>query len=284
MDNRTGFRHRGHAYLAHQARTALGVAGENQGLAEIPVPLVHTALGAAVCGVALLLRPQILGFGHSALASGALAILTGAVLVGYDVLVYPRDRRPGVAGAALPVAAVASFATVLAGVQSLSVRVIGGLVASLVIGGVPHLAARRASEREGWLGRLLRDVAGVAVLAPVLVAGVSPVLPPLSRVALVGVIAALVSFDALRSEPLPVHRAAAGAVGIGAVLAGAAAGVGVSAQPGTRAAVLLILWYGLRGFAGGLASGQGRRTITVVEYVTFVLVAGGALSWIAARP
>ena len=283
MDNRTGFRRRGHAYLAQQARTALGVTGETQRLAEIPLPLMHAALGAAVCAVALLLRPQILGFGNSAVASAALATLTGAVLVGYDYVVYPAKQRPGVAGTTLPVAAVASFATVLAGVPALSVRIVAGMIASLVIGAVPYLAARRASGREGWFGRLLRDLAGIAVLAPVLVAGVSPLLPQPTRVGLVGVITALVSFDALRSDPLHGVRAFPAALGIGAVMAGAAAGVGISSAPGTRAAALLVLWYGLRGFAGALAGGTGRRGLTVVEYVTFVLVAGGALSWIAAR-
>ena len=48
MDNRTGFRRRGHGYLADQARSALGITGEVRVLAEIPLPMVHTAFGLAV--------------------------------------------------------------------------------------------------------------------------------------------------------------------------------------------------------------------------------------------
>ncbi|HKR98012.1 MAG TPA: hypothetical protein VJU79_00730, partial [Candidatus Dormibacteraeota bacterium] len=106
MENRTDFRRRGHAYLAQQARAALGVTVEPQRLAELPLPLVHTALGAAVCAVAVLIRPQVLGFGRSAIASGALAVFTAVVLTGYDRAVYPPDRRPALTSTALPVAAV----------------------------------------------------------------------------------------------------------------------------------------------------------------------------------
>jgi len=38
VDNRTGFRRRGHGYLADQARSALGITGEVRVLAEIPLP------------------------------------------------------------------------------------------------------------------------------------------------------------------------------------------------------------------------------------------------------
>ena len=48
VDNRTGFRRRGHGYLADQARSALGITGEVRVLADIPLPMVHTAFGLAV--------------------------------------------------------------------------------------------------------------------------------------------------------------------------------------------------------------------------------------------
>ena len=274
-------RRTGHAFLADQARQALGVV-EFRALAEIPLPLVHTAFGAAVCGVAVVVRPEALGLRNSAIADAALALLTAIVLVGYDLLVYPRDRRPGLEGAALPVAAVGAFCTVLAGVTPITVRAAAGVVAALVIGGVPQLAGRRVIDIEGGATRLLRDIAGVAVLTPVLIAGTSPVLEPLWRGALVGVITLLVSFDALRTERLPVPRALLLALLLGAGLAGAAVVVTPSAtQLGARAAVLLVAWYGGRGIAGVFAPARRRRLLTVLEYGLFVVLALGALRWIA---
>lgn len=282
MDNRTGFRHRGHAFLADQARQTLGVSGEFRSLAEIPLPLVHTAFGAAVCGVAVLVRPEALGLRNSALADAALALLTAVVLVGYDHLIYPRDQRPGLEGAALPTAAVGAFGTVLAGVTPISVRAAAGVVAALVIGGVPQLAGRRAVSVEGGATRLLRDIAGVAVLAPVLVAGTSPVLQPVWRGVLVGSVALLVSFDGLRTEHLSVARAIPAAIALGGLLAIATVLIGPStAQLGPRAGVLLVLWYGARGMAGALAGSNPRRSLTVLEYGAFVLIALGALRLIA---
>ena len=250
-------------------------------LSDIPPPLVHTALGAAICAVALLLRPDALGTQRSAIASGCLALFTGILLVGYDFLVYPPESRPGVEGAALPVAAVASFATVLAGVSSLSVRIAAGTIAALVIGGIPHLAGRRAVGREGWATRWGRDAAGVAVLAPVLFAAASPYLPVLARFGLVAAVGILVSLDGLRTERLAGWKALAGSVLVGVVLAGAAVMVSTSlSNPGLRAAGLLVLWYGLRGVAGGVA-GSGAGRIALLEYGIFVVVAAAGLEWVA---
>jgi hypothetical protein len=283
VDNRTGFRRRGHAYLADQARLALGFRSEPNILSDLPAPLVHTALGAAVCAVAILLRPEALGMQRSAIASGCLAIFTGILLITYDILVYPPESRPGLDGVALPVAAVGSFATVLAGVTPLTVRLAAGVVAALVIGGVPHLAGRRAVGREGWMTRLGRDAAGVAVLAPVLVAGVSPVLPLVVRIGLVGAIAVLVSLDGFRTEQLTALRSLVASVIVGAGVAGAAAALGTSAtNPGYRAAGLLVLWYGLRGVAGVAASSAPRQRLAFTEYAAFVVLAAAGLGWVAA--
>jgi len=283
VDNRTGFRQRGPAFLAAQARQALGVATEPRPLAELPPPLVHTALGAAACAVAVLVRQDILGVAHSAMASGALAALTAILLAGYDRLVYPRERRPRVDSLALPVAAVGAFAIVLAGVPQLGVRVAAGVVAALVIGGVPHIVGRQAAGRDAWLHRLARDVAGVAVLAPVLVAASSPVLPPAPRFGLVAGVTLLVSFDTLRTERLAAWRALACAVLVGLAVAGASLLAGTSSMnAGVRAAALLVLWYGLRGAGAALAAGRlSRHRLTLVaEYAVFVGFAAGALRWI----
>jgi hypothetical protein len=161
--------------------------------------------------------------------------------------------------------------------------VAAGIIAALVIGGIPHLAGRRAVGREGSATRWGRDAAGVAVLAPVLVAGVSPVLPVLARFGLVGVIALLVSIDGLRTERLSAVRSLVAAFGVGAVLAGAAVLVGTSAtNPGVRAAALLVLWYGLRGVAGLVAAGEPARKIAFAEYGVFVAAAVGGLGWVVA--
>jgi hypothetical protein len=147
---------------------------------------------------------------------------------------------------------------------------------------VPQLALRRTTEAEGGTTRLLRDIAGVAVLAPVLVASASPTLEPRWRFALVGVITLLVSYDALRTDGLGAGRVALAAVALGAAEAGIAALVSPSTgQLGVRAAMLLVLWYGLRGIAGSLAARTGRRALAVLEYGAFVVLALGALRWIA---
>ena len=282
VDSRTGFRPRGHAFLAHEARKTLGIGGEIHSLSEVPFPFVHTAFGAAVCAVAVLVRPEALGLRNSAIADAALAVFTALLLSGYDMLVYPRERRPGFEALALPVAAVGAFATVLAGVTPLSVRAAAGVVAALVIGGAPQLAFRRKSAVEGANTRLLRDIAGIAMLAPVMVAGTSGALAPVWRAALAGAITALVSFDALRTDGLPTRRVIPAALFVGGCLAGAAALLSPGAgHLGVRSAMLLVLWYGLRGVAGTLAGRGGRRTLMVLEYAAFVALALGALRWLA---
>ena len=284
MDNRTGLRPRGHGFLADQARQALGVAREPRALAEIPPPLTHTAFGAAVCAAAILVRPEALGLQRSAIASGALAIFTGAALVAYDFLVYPPASRPGLEGAALPVAAVAAFATVLAGVTPIAVRLVAGVIAALVIGGVPHLAGRRVVGQEGWLVRLGRDAAGVAVLAPVLVAASSPVLPPPLRAGLVTAIVLLVSIDGLRTERMSVPRAMLAAAIVGIILGEVTLPVATgSGNAGLRAAALLVLWYGLRGVVGAFVAPRARRWGALIEYGVFLVAAAVALGWIAVR-
>jgi hypothetical protein len=281
VHSRTGFRPRGHAFLADEARKALGITGEIHSLSEVPFPLVHTAFGAAVCGAAVLLRPEALGLRNSAIADAALALFTALMLAAYDLIVYPRERRPGLEGLALPVAAVGAFATVLAGVTPLTVRAAAGVVAALVIGGVPQLALRRKAAAEGGTTRLLRDMAGIAVLAPVMVAGTSSALTPVWRFALVGALAAFVSFDALRTDGMAADRAVVAGLLVGAALAGAAALLAPGAgQLGVRAAILLLLWYGLRGVAGAFHGGAS-RSLVILEYAAFVALALGALRWLA---
>jgi hypothetical protein len=281
VDNRTGFRRRGHGYLADQARSALGITGEVRVLAEIPLPMVHTAFGVAVAAAEVLLRPEAIGLNRSALSYAALAVFTGLFLVAYDFLIYPSGSRPGPVGTALPMAAVLSFGTLLAiAVLPLPIRIGGGIIAAVVIGGVPRLAGRRALGKEGWFTRLIRDISGIAVLAPVLLGGVSPTLPLRLRLGAVFAVVVLVSLDGLRTEHLAIRWTILSALLVGALVAAAAASVGASsAYPGLRAAVLLVLWYGGRGAAGAIA-GQTRSRELLAEYAVFVIAAVAGMVWI----
>jgi hypothetical protein len=281
VDNRTGFRRRGHGYLADQARSALGITGEVRVLAEIPLPMVHTAFGVAVAAAEVLLRPEAVGLNRSALSYAALAVFTGLFLVAYDFLIYPSGSRPGPVGIALPMAAVLSFGTLLAiAVLPLPIRIGGGIIAAVVIGGVPRLAGRRALGKEGWFTRLVRDISGIAVLAPVLLGGVSPTLPIRLRLGAVFAVVVLVSLDGLRTEHLPIRWTILSALLVGALVTAAAAAVGAShAYAGLRAAVLLVLWYGGRGAAGAIF-GQSRSRELIAEYAVFVIAAVAGMVWI----
>jgi hypothetical protein len=280
VDNRTGFRRRGHAYLADQARSALGITGEVRVLAEIPLPMVHTAFGIAVAAAEVLLRPEAVGLTRSAISDAALALITGLVLVAYDFLIYPSDSRPGPVGTALPMAAVLSFGTLLAiAVLPLPIRIAGGVIAAMVIGGVPQLAGRRALGREGWFTRLVRDISGIAVLAPVLLGAVSPTLPRHLRLAAVFAVVVLVSVDGLRTEHLSIVRTILWGLIVGAIVAVAADLVGTNAaHPGLGAAILLVLWYGGRGVAGAVG-GRSRNRELIAEYSVFVIAAVAGMIW-----
>jgi hypothetical protein len=285
VDNRTGFRRRGHGYLADQARNALGISGEVRVLAEIPLPMVHTAFGLAVAAAEVLLRPEAVGLDRSAAADAGLAILTGLILVAYDFLIYPSDSRPGPVGTALPMAAVLSFGTLLAiAVLPLPIRITGGVIAAVVIGGVPQLAGRRALGKEGWFTRLIRDVSGIAVLAPVLIGAVAPTLPIRLRLAAVFLVVFLVSLDSLRTERLSIPLTLLCAFLVAGVVVGGAALIGASnAHTGLRAAILLVLWYGARGVAGAFGGPSGRRWV-IAEYAVFVIAAIAGAIWAHAAP
>jgi hypothetical protein len=243
--------------------------------------MVHTAIGLAVVATEVLLRPEAVGLGRSAAADAGLAVLTGVVLVAYDFLIYPSDSRPGPVGTALPMAAVLSFATLLAiAVLPLPIRIAGGVIAAVEIGGVPRLAGRRALGKEGWFTRLVRDASGIAVLAPVLLGGVSPTLPWRLRLAAVFAVVVLVSLDGLRTEHLSIRRTILSALVVAAIVAVATQVVGAyPTNAGLRAAVLLVLWYGARGVAGALGAVVRSREL-VGEYAIFVLAALAGVIWI----
>jgi hypothetical protein len=278
MDDRPGRRRsRGNAFYAESARAALGIGSEVHSLADVPLPLVHTALGVAVCAVVAALRPQLLGLRASVTVCGSLAMATAVTLILYDRLVYGRDLRHAIAATFLPVAAIAAFVAVLASTGDLVLRVPAGFIAALVIGGIPHLGGLRAAGREGTRARLVRDAAGVVVLAPLLLAAFDG---PLSRAASAGLCGGsvlLVSADALLTEELRGRVAVAGAIVIAAMITGLVFVLPVAGRDTIRAALLLVVWYGVRGLVAALLGADRRRGL-VAEYTVFVVGAGAVIA------
>jgi hypothetical protein len=278
MDRPPGRRRsRGNAFYAESARAALGLGGEVHSLADVPLPLVHTALGVAVCAVVAALRPQVLGLRASVTVGGSLALATAVTLIVYDRFVYGRDLRHAIAATFLPIAAIAAFVAVLAGTGDLVLRVPAGFIAALVIGGIPHLGGLRAAGREGTRARLLRDGAGVVVLAPLLLAAFDGPLPTAAGAGLCGGSVLLVSADALLTEELRGRVAIAGAIVIAALMTGLVFVLPVAGRDTVRAALLLVVWYGLRGLVAGVLSRDRRRAL-VVEYAVFVVGAGAVIA------
>jgi hypothetical protein len=270
-------RGRGNAFYAESARAALGMGGEVHSLADVPLPLVHTALGIAVCAVVAALRPQVLGLRGSVIVCGSLALATALALTLYDRLVYGRDLRHALAATGLPVAAIAAFVVVLGGTGELILRASAGLIAALVIGGIPHLGGLRAAGREGTATRLLRDGAGIAVLAPLLLAAYDGPLSTGASAALGGSGVLLVSADALLTEELRGSVAVAGAALLAAIMAGLVFVLPLTGRDTVRAALLLVGWYGLRGLvAAGLS--RGSRGALIVEYGAFVVAAAALIA------
>lgn len=272
-----GRRRRGNAFYAESARAALGLRGEVHNLSDVPLPLVHTALGIAVAAVVVALRPQVLGLRTTVIASGSLAVATAVTLTLYDRLVYGRDLRHAVAATFLPVASIAAFVVVLGSTGDLTLRIPAGAIAALVIGGIPHLGGLRAAGREGSATRLLRDGAGVAVLAPLLLASFGGGLATSSSLALCGCGVALVSADALLTEELGDGVALVAAAAIAGFLAALVVVLPATGRGTVRAGLLLVLWYGLRGLAGA-ALRRDRTRAMVLEYAVFVVGAGAAIA------
>ena len=280
MDNRARPPRRragGHAFYAEQARRALGVSYDGP-LAELRAPIFHFVIGALVAGVAVLARPQQVGLGLGIALDVLLAGLATLALLTFDRLTCPPEARPGLEGGALPTAALLAEALVLAGTDEKRLWIPAALIAAAVIAVSPHLSALRLAGRDdAWL-RVARDAAGVAVLTPVLIAGCSSAAWEL-RVFLLAAGSLLTVIDAVHTERVPRVR---GLV-IASVVAAAVAGSMVPAMRGGQAAaaaMLLVLWYGLRGLAVVLA-GERRSGGALAEYGAFVAVAGALLGTVA---
>jgi len=275
---RTGGGARGHAYYAEQARRALGISSEPR-LAEVPFPIIHAALGVAACAVAVALRPGAVGLFGSVVGVTALCLMTGLALTAYDRFVYPPEHRPEVEAIALPVAALGAFFLVLAGTIDIRTRLVAAAITVAVCGGLPHLGGLRASGREGWGARFLRDAAAIAVLVPVLLASASENLPLGLRVAVALVGIGLVTLDGLQTETRLRHTAVLAAL-TAAIVTGAMVAVDWAVvTPGVAAAVTLVIWYGVRGIVAGAVI-PPRRLSSVAEHLAVVAIALLGLYWV----
>ncbi|GAC1343873.1 MAG: hypothetical protein NVSMB29_17010 [Candidatus Dormibacteria bacterium] len=274
---------RGPAFRAAQAREALGLGPVAARVVELPAPLFHTVVAAAVVGVAVLVRPQRVGLASSIALDGTLAAIIAVALIYYDrTTARQAGAGAGPQAAILPCAALLGLATTLAGEADLRVDAAVVAVTAAVIALTPHLDALRRLGREGWAGRIGRQLAGVTVLLPLLVAGVSPALTASGRFTLAGVGAALVSYDGIRLDEVRTGRALVAAL----VCATAVALLCLpapGANQGPRAAALLIVWYGLRGLAGAAAQ-QRLSLAALLEYGVFTMVAVIALEYAAGHP
>jgi len=247
-------------------------------VADLPAPVFHTLVAAAVVGVAVLVRPQRVALTTSIVLDGTLAAVVAVALLYYDrTTARTAGAGTGAQAAVLPCAALLGLATTLAGQHDPRVDVAVAVLSGAVIATAPHLDALRRLGREPWPTRVGRQLAGVTVLLPLLVAGVSPGLTASGRAVLAGVGVALVSYDGIRLEGVEWFRAAAAAL-LCAVAVGLLCLPQPGANQGSRAAVVLLAWYGLRGLAGAQAQRRLTRA-TVIEYGIFTMIAVIALEY-----
>jgi hypothetical protein len=134
----------------------------------------------------------------------------------------------------------------------------------------------RAAGRDGAALRLARDAAGVAVMGPAVVVGCSSAPGPL-RGAVLAAAAFLTVVDALHTERADRRRGLLAATAVAVAVAGALVPATRGGQVPGAGAILLVLWYGLRGLA--VVGGTGRLSRGVVmEYGFFVVVAVALMS------
>jgi hypothetical protein len=205
-----------------------------------------------------------------------LALLGAAALLLYDRLFCPPEARPGLEGGALPTAALLAEAVVLAGTSDARLWVPAVVLAAVMSAVAPHLGAMRLAGRdEGWL-RLARDAAGVSVMVPVLIAGASSAPGPV-RGFIVFAGSLLTVVDAVHTEQAVRRRGLMAAFLVGLAVSLCLIPATRGGQVPAAGAILLVLWYGLRGLA--VAGGAARWSRGVVaEYGVFVVAAAALLS------
>jgi len=263
---------RGPAYLAQQARTALGVGAgaPASGASAAPLTVPAGLIGVAVAAVAVLARPEAVG----PPATMACTVALGAVLA-------LALRHSG--ATALALAVLLALVSVLGAGDNRSVGAAAVAIAAAVLAAAPHLGAVRAGDPRHRAVRLARELTGIGAVAAVLLVAMAPATPLGARVALVTAVALLAGWDAVRGDGATRRRALPAVSAMSAVMVPAALAAGAGARAQTAgAAALLVLWYGLRGLCGHAATSELRRHL-VIEYGTFVLVAAAALGVSAGR-
>jgi hypothetical protein len=261
---------RGHAYLAQQARTALGVAAPaSQGSAP-PAPGLAGLIGVAVAAVAVLARPEAVGPAATVACGLALGVVLALAL-----------RRSG--ATALALAVLLALAATLGASDSRPIGAAAAAVAAAVLAAAPRLGVARGPDPRHRAVRLARELAGIGAVAAVLLAAMAPATPPGTRVALAMTVSLLAGWDAVRGDGATRRRSLPAVIVMSAVMVPAALAAGAGARSQTAgAAALLVLWYGLRGLCGHAATAHLSRHL-LIEYGAFVGVAAAALGVTAGR-
>lgn len=283
VEKRTDVRATGHAWRAEKARQTLGVSRHLPTLRDVPTSAFHILAACAVAVGAAIGRPQVVGLRMALFLDAALAAILAAVLVYHEwTLSAAAGAPPRIEAGVLPAAALLSLAAVVAGSTSPLTDAAAVLVAAGVMATVPYLDARRRLDRCGAVARVARQLVGVVVLMPVLVAGVSAGLPLAARLAIVTIGVLAVTMDALWAEGLTGMRVVVAGAVVAATVTTVALLPGDAVATGVRAGALLVVWYAARGLAGTAAAGRLSRT-TVLEYALFAAVAAAALQYTGAR-
>jgi hypothetical protein len=255
----------GHAFLAAQARSALGLQAPAPG-----GPGLLIASGMGVLASAALVAVSAVPVG----AAGALTVTLALVIAAASIAGEDRAARTAARGLLLSVAAVAEV-----GAAVLTPDVRPRLFALVAAGFSMAVAPQLARRGSGAHRQLAREGMGV-LLAATLMLVVAPGGTPAQLLA-AGLVLGTVTMDALMVEHAGLARTAlgaaavAGATGLLDGLVGAPAGA-------LRAGTLLVAWYGLRGLAQAAAMRRGGRLV-VLEYSAFVVAGALALAWTAHR-
>src|SRR5205807_1073848 len=178
---------RGPAYLAHQARTALGVGAPASGASAAPATGPAGLIGVAVAAVAVLARPEAVG----PAATVACAVALGAVLA-------LALRHSG--ATALALAVLLALVSVLGAGDNRAVGAAAVAIAAAVLAAAPHLGAVRAGDPRHRAVRLARELTGIGAVAAVLLVAMAPATPLGARVTLVTAVALLAGWDAVRGD------------------------------------------------------------------------------------
>ena len=274
-------RSRGHAFHAERAREALGVTHLG-GFGDVPTSLFHIVAGCAVSLAAVAVRPQSVGMGASVTLDIVLAVMTLAVLVVHEHAVTgAAGVRAGVEPGLLPGAALLALCLVLAGDADWRVGAPSVVLVAAIIALVPRLDADLRLGKATLVERISRQLLGIVIVAPILVAVATTSLPVAARVAIGLLGMGAVGMDAAHVEGQSGYGAVVGP-SCAAVLVCALALLPSAAAAPYRGGMLLIVWYSARSLAATVANGTVSRA-AFLEYGILGCVAAIALEFTSRR-